>query len=264
VSYIDIFKTKIQEGHLTELKEKRTSRILEAINFSSGTKDLPIKHSIDTLPNGLEVYFLKPGKEVFREKNPKKYDMKPVVGENNSKFSFSDVFKIISKVSMADKTISKILLIMIYRIAYMLDYQEISKNVVRFNPEKEIKDTLLELNEKTSSYFPEYGFIGFLHFLDILAWNEDIKYHCIDGIISFEKNLNTGRINNLLSYISVPSNFQLFIDKALATDTENKNNAERIDLELLYNPIAQLMLARGVCPARKKELLIWLSPYLYE
>ena len=62
MDYIDIFKTKIQEGHLPELEEKRTLRILEATAFSSGTKDLPEKHLIDTLTNGSEVYFLKPVK----------------------------------------------------------------------------------------------------------------------------------------------------------------------------------------------------------
>jgi hypothetical protein len=47
---------------------KREKRIWEALTWDSGTEDNPRKHLVTSLANGLEVYFLKAGKEVFNKK----------------------------------------------------------------------------------------------------------------------------------------------------------------------------------------------------
>jgi len=66
------------------LKEKRERRIREALKWTKGTSDAPINHLVSVIPDDIEVYFLKPGKEVDPNekgevKNPN--DMTPMVGE---------------------------------------------------------------------------------------------------------------------------------------------------------------------------------------
>lgn len=62
-NYHNLLKTELQRGKSIELENKRRKRILEALNWEAGPSlDNPKKYLITTLPNGIEVYFLKPGK----------------------------------------------------------------------------------------------------------------------------------------------------------------------------------------------------------
>ena len=84
------------------LKEIRTTRIREALGWTEGTIDAPVKHLVNVLPDGLEVYFLKPGKEAIPNKegevkNPN--DMTPMVGEVY-KVRSSRIYGSISHVSL--------------------------------------------------------------------------------------------------------------------------------------------------------------------
>ena len=55
--------TKVVKGCPKELIEKRKNRIQEALDIKFDNPRQPVKFVVDTLPDGNEVYFLKPGKE---------------------------------------------------------------------------------------------------------------------------------------------------------------------------------------------------------
>lgn len=260
--HYEILKIKLQKGRLDELKNKRINRINEAINFETGTRNEPKKHIIYLLPpNNIEIFFLKPGKEVFR-KNPNLYDMTPVIGYNDEVLTFDKIFAIILKIGLTDEIIFKELLVLIYRIAYMIDFEEMSNNKIRFRPNEEIKNIIKEMEISTKDNLPNYGLFSFLCFLDLLGWNEDVKYHIINNQPYFGKEINfmTGRLNTLLSCIAIPYMGLLFINEVL----KYKNNKQNIDHNSLLSIIQRLLKSRGICTPNYKELIEWLNPYIYE
>lgn len=90
--------TKVVKGCPKELIEKRKNRIQEALDIKFDNPRQPVKFVVDTLPDGNEVYFLKPGKEYFR-KEPNLNDMSPNVGDLFTKFSFADIWQLLCKLS---------------------------------------------------------------------------------------------------------------------------------------------------------------------
>ena len=52
--------TKVVKGCPKELIEKRKNRIQEALDIKFDNPRQPVKFVVDTLPDGNEVYFLKP------------------------------------------------------------------------------------------------------------------------------------------------------------------------------------------------------------
>ena len=89
----DIIKTKIFRSS-NDFISQREKRIIEAIDFEGGTIEKRKKHLISILPNGKEVYFLKPGKETQR-RIPNIHDMFPNVGINDKSETDSFTFEII-------------------------------------------------------------------------------------------------------------------------------------------------------------------------
>lgn len=263
----NILKTKLQTGrsrldreNKSRLKEKRIKRLKEAISFNSGTIENPKKHVINVLPNNIEVYFLKPGKEVFRPKNPNLYDMTPMVS-GAGLLSFKEIFDIILKVSLTNEGQFKKLLILIYRLAYMLDFQEIEGEKLRYAPNRQILNCIENLEKDCKDCFGSYGLLGFLNFLDILGWNEDDKYHIISNNPDFNNDdrFDIGRINTLLSCIAIPCLAFDFVEHVLA----KKDNPEKIDHNNVLDIIQRLINSKGICVPKRKEILEWLSPYLH-
>ena len=60
--------TKVIIGCPSSLIEKRKARITEALSIKFQSENEPVKYVIDTLVDGTEIYFIKPGKEYFRKK----------------------------------------------------------------------------------------------------------------------------------------------------------------------------------------------------
>ena len=256
----EVLKTELQRGVSNELLEKRVKRIQEALSFPSGTKEAPAKIEISVLSNGKEVFFLKPGKEVFRKKNPNLNDMMPIVGEPDNMLSFDQIFEIILKVSLFDIDSFKKLLVLIYRLAYMLDCEENENERIRYLPSNEMSGCINDLDGKIKTFFPDYDLWGLLSFLDLLGWNEDDKYHIQDGQTIFgEKHaFNVGRINTLLTCIGVPYMAYEFVEHVL----ENKDNPQNINHEILMDIVQKLLKSRGICPPTQEEVLKWLGPYV--
>ena len=263
----NVLKTKLQTGrssldreNKSQLKEKRIKRLNEAMLFKSGTRENPKKHIITLLPNNIEVYFFKPGKEVFRAENTNDYDMTPMVS-GVGLLSFNEIFDIILKVSLTNKGQFKKLLTLIYRLAYMLDFEEMKGGKLRYALNRQILNCIEDIEKDCKDCFGSYGLLGFLNFLDILGWNEDDKYHMISNKPDFNNNarFNIGRINTLLSCIAIPCLASDFVEHVLA----KKDNPKNINHNNILDIIQRLINSKGICVPKRSEILEWLKPYLY-
>lgn len=255
-----VLKTELQ-GSTTRRawEEKRTKRIREALTWESGTEENPIKHLVTQLPNGLEVYFLKPGKEVFNQKRPNLHDMFPVVSNTEIKLKFDDIWTFLSKISIMNFKSFKIVLTLIYRNAYFIDHVERHKGIIRYEPNQEILETIHQIEKETGRVSP-FGLLGLLNFLDILGWNEDMKYHVENNKPTFsgKYGLNVGRINTLLTCIRVPYQSSGFVAHCI----DNSTGKQNIDFSRLYAIMQQFAKSRGTCTPTQQQLKEWLSPYV--
>ena len=256
----DALRTKIQSSGTRQLWEiKRKKRISEALGWSSGTQNKPNKHVITTLPNGVEVYFLKPGKEVFNMKRPNPHDMLPVVGDFSIRLKFDDIWSCLSRISVFNFENFKMVLTLIYRNAYFLDHVEKKPSIVRYEPSEQILNLIERINSEVDGTYP-LELLPLLHFLDILGWNEDMKYHVELDRPTFlgHYNYNVGRINTLLTCIRVPYQASLFVKHCL----EKADDKENIDFSQLFTIMQQFAKSRGTCTPTQQQLITWLSPYI--
>jgi hypothetical protein len=248
---------------------KRIDLINEAIGFESGTIDSPKQHLIFLLPNGKEAYFLKPGKETLR-KEPNIYDMSPNVSANGESltkdWTFEKVWEYLIKISIIHYSTFKKVLVLLYRLCFFLDHKEDVNGNLRFNPSPEvlnyinnIEDFVLKDGFRDKFRTEEIGLLEFLYFVDLLGWNEDVKYHIIDGKPDFHKRgAKVGRVNTILSIISAPLLISGFIvDVIYKTQTNGV-----INVKLITQTIQMFSKSRGICVLTNKELLKKLSPYL--
>jgi hypothetical protein len=253
-----------------EFRNRRIKLIEEAIAFEGGTIQNPIKHIISSLPNEKASYFLKPGKEAQRKK-PNIYDMTPNVGVTSeaseaANWTFENIWEYLIKISIFSQATFKKVLVILYRICFLIDHKEDGNGNLRYLPSKEILDYInnIETFVLKDSFMDKFktkeiGLLEYLHFIDLLGWNEDVKYHIVDGKPDFIKyKLRVGRINTILSIISAPiliSNFIIeIIDK-----TEKKGI---IDVKLITSTIQIFTKTRGMCVLSNKDLARTLSPYL--
>jgi len=261
MTFRNTLKTKLQ-GSTTRAswEDKRTKQIQEALSWEGGTEEKPKKHLVTILSNGIEVFFLKPGKEAKRER-PNPHDMLPVVGSPDLRLKFEDIWSYLSRISVADSESFKIVLTLIYRNAYFVDHVEKQGGKIRYEPNQEITKCIEQITKDIGDFSP-LGLIGLLDFLDILGWNEDVKYHVEDNRPTFsgKYNLKVGRINTLLTCIRVPYQASLFVAHCISKANDKKN----IDFSLLYTIMQQFAKSRGTCTPTQQQLLEWLSPYLVE
>ncbi len=250
--------TKVVKGCPPAIAEKRKHRIQEALDITFDNPEKPVKYIIDTLTDGTEVYFLKPGKEYFRKKQNLN-DMSPNVGELFAKFSFADIWQLLCKLR---NTISlenyKKLSVILYRVAYLIDFDYVD-NKVRFLPGNELLREIEEIQKDIDRHGLNVNILAFIHFMDILGWNDEMKTHATnDGINYVKRKPRMGRINTILSCISIPILFQNFVDEVL----KNKDNKENIDFSIVINVAQKFARTRGVHPLPNKVLAELLSPYL--
>lgn len=259
--YEGILKTVLQKGKPESTLDKRTKRIQEAIGWKGGTKEKPRKYLITTLPNNKEVYFLKPGKEVSNIERPNPYDMRPVVGDPEKRPKFDEMWSNLSSISVRNFEIFKAVLTLIYRSAYMLDHVEVKTGIIRYQPNQEISKCIESIENSIGNILP-LGLMGLLHFLDILGWNEDVKYHIEDhkAVLDGQHTFQTGRINTLLTCIRVPYQASTFVKNII----ENTSNKTDIKFKDLYEIMQQFAKSRGTCVPTHEQLVKWLSPYLIE
>ena len=249
-------------------KPKREQRINEALAFAGGTDETPNKHLISVLSTGKEAYFMKPGKEAQR-KSPNIHDMLPEVGKDGTSetdtFTFEIIWEHLVEISIINQILFKKVLVLLYRNCFFLDHVADEHGNIRYLPSPEVLDCIEKIDYAVRTGFDDkfkktkIGLLEFLHFIDLLGWNEDVKYHVANNTADFTKRpTNTGRHNTIISVISVP----LMINDFLSNVIENVDRVERINVRLILSTMQKLSKARGVYPLSHKRLQVYLSPYL--
>ena len=135
-----IIKTKIFRSNKNFIHQ-RSVMIAEAIAFESGTIENPMKTVISAIPNGKEAYFLKPGKETLRA-TPNIHDMFPNVGNDNQSetdgYTFEIMWEYLIKISIINQITFKKILVLLYRLCFLLDHQEIETGKLRYSQSKDL------------------------------------------------------------------------------------------------------------------------------
>jgi hypothetical protein len=273
-----ILSTPLQQGGRNakekkrKLMEIRTNRIEEAIGWAKGTEErITISGSGDR-----EVYFVNPGNK--RRERLGEFDLRPVVGEDRNPPTFGGIWVELTKIpAYADFEDFRAILVLIYRNAYFVDHVTDRMGRCRYAPRGEVDECirLLEkrMNDATEGRFelPIYGVRGLLQFLDLLSWNEDVKYHHTpDGKAVFKDrkkedgerkkeyySFETGRVNTMLSCIKPP----YLVNKVIKDIIDDENASKKIDVKHIFDVMQSLQISRGICPAGKKELLEWFPEY---
>jgi hypothetical protein len=250
--------TQLQRGEPYRIREKRIRLIEEAINFERGTIDSPRKHKIAELGGGVEVYFLKPGKETLRRNNPNANDMTPLIGQEGKRFTFKDIWEFMIRWAIEDESFLGLIGMLVYRIGYLIDHESGGDGKVRYVPLRPVEGVVSEIDSSLTARFPG-GLRGFLHFIDLLGWNEDVKYHSSGPRVDFPRNgFCVGRINTALSCLTIPFLTMNFIRDVKA----HQGDWSKIEIRTLLDIMQRLSRSRGVCLPTQSELLEWLSPYL--
>jgi hypothetical protein len=246
--------------------EKRAMLIEEAINFPQGTIEKPKKSIVAKITNGKEVYFLKPGKETSR-KTPNVHDMFPNVSNDFDKWAFGQIWEYLIKISIVQQAAFKQVLVLLYRLCFYTDHKLIN-NKLRYKPSTQILEYINNLEKfvlkvgfqekfKTS----EAGLLEFLYFIDLLAWNEDVKYHCSTenkAYFTGKYGKDVGRKNTILTLISAP----ILISKFISNIIESTKTRNIIDVKLITTTIQKFTKTRGLCILSNSDLIEFLQPYL--
>lgn len=235
--------------------ERRQSRINEALSWEKGPSvENPERHVVDELPDGREVYFLKPGKEV-EDSNPNLNDMTPRVEGLYQDYRFDEIWSEIAGIGILDTEVLRHFLALVYRNAYLLDHEEVDGQGLRYRPNREIIESL---NERVEDSI-EGDILSLLHFLDVLGWNEDVKYHGGEKDYDLTSDFGVGRINTLLTCINIPYKFVQFINEV----RENAETPEEIDLLSGLSSMQDLSTTGGTSKPTLIELEEWFSPILH-
>ncbi|SCH83385.1 Uncharacterised protein [uncultured Clostridium sp.] len=177
---------------------------------------------------GEKLYMQYPGLESSRAGNRNfPLDARPVLikadGSYAQDMDFKKIWDIIDLIGQNHRADIDILATIFLRIAYMIDYMHtengyicetldipsgtiVNTQTVRFvwNYLRLDSDVIETLNDRFES-FEGISLEGFLYYNDLLAQNEDCKYHYLQGN---HWNITTGRINNCLSHLTVISHIR--------------------------------------------------------
>lgn len=266
----NIITTSIFKSNADFLSNKR-KLIVEAVNFKSGTVKEQTKTTIFQFANDKESAFYKPGKETLRKK-PNVYDMYPAIlafgTDITNKLSFDNLWEYLIKISIIQQDTFKKILVLLYRLCFFIDHK-IVDGKYRYSPSNEILQEINSIQQfvlnagfKEKFNTNEIELLDFLYFVDLLGWNEDVKYNAPKGEPFFNNftESKTGRINTILSIISAPILISRFIQDIIYKTSTNGI----IDIKLITSTIQIFTKTRGMCVLSNKELLEFLGPYLTE
>jgi hypothetical protein len=245
---------------------QRAELIEEAIKFPMGTFENQKKTVVVTFDDNKDAYFLKPGKETVR-KTPNIHDMYPNVAQNFDSWAFEQIWEYLIKISIIQQAAFKKTLVLLYRLCFYVDHNLIDDNRFRYNPSSLIVEYINNLDKfvlrdgfrekfKTS----EVSLLEFLYFVDLLAWNEDVKYHSTGNTANFTdtNRRKVGRENTVMSIIGAPVLISKFIDNVI----ENTKPNGVIDVKLITTTIQKFTKTRGLCVLSVPQLADFLQPYL--
>lgn len=143
------------------------------------------------------VQFGKYGKEYYRTERRNINDMFPAVFENDKKrefdASFEVIFKLIEHLHFSGNNDSIIVLGCLFiRNAFLVDHEVIKDATIIYNPPQKAVDYL----ENSIGEYLGVPINAFLHYVDAIAWQEDVKYTTLGSKLSQD----IGRTNNMLTY----------------------------------------------------------------
>jgi len=267
----DRLHTKEDKERFLEIKREL---ITEAVAFPAGTTKERVKTVINRVDynifGGIESAFLKPGKEAVR-KTPNIYDMYPMVTYNQrdiaEKFSFEDIWEYLLKVFLIHKGTFVKALVLLYRLCFFYDHC-FQNGKWRYSPSERICELIHNLDNLVlrDGFADKYNesepltLFALLLFVDVLSWNEDVKYHAPNGEPYF-KNFSEskiGRTNTLLSIISAPLLISEFIEDIIV----KTRTGGVINVKLITAVIQKFTRSRGLCVLSDKDLQKALVPYL--
>lgn len=236
---MDLLSTPLQNtSRKSESSLKRSSNIQWIIDrpraglaFRKKTRQILITRTL----NHEELLIQYPGKESDREKNRRPWDFFPRLitnGVYGNDLDFQNIWEILYEglqpLIEKDQEWAAIIATIFYRMAFMNDHQlsatptkttirELShyasgaEQVLR-DEEKKIPPLYRYLPprpiiQEISKIAPSWGGMSleaFLHYNDLLAWNEDCKYYYrMEQTKPGTWIRDTGRINTLLSHLSI-------------------------------------------------------------
>ena len=240
MSEYEIIKTKIFRSSEKFILQ-RAQRIAEAIAFEGRTVENPKRHLISALPNGKESYFLKHGKETQRA-IPNIHDMFPNVGSGNKSetggYTFEIIWEYLIKISIINQLTFKKVLVLLYRLCFLLDHQEIKEGKIRYSPSDNILNYITKIDFAIKEGFKDkfkkdvIGLLEFLHFIDLLGWNEDVKYHTKNSKPDFEDKSKRNISKFILKLHIHTMNVKLILSTYLKSNRP-KNTWEITDRELI-------------------------------
>jgi len=205
-------KLKLPNERLTVFaRPRRLEALQEAIDWKKGPNQqnriVTKLYSIDTYSIGVA----KPGKEaapnykgcrhyITGKKTNNPNDMYPLVLKSGEKIgknlTFEDMFEKIEELMRADLFGLELMGMFIFRAAFMLDHEKNKKGKWRYCPPEIIVDFL----EKSIPSISEFPTRVYLHFLEILSLNEDVKVYTL-GYSDCRRDY--GRINTLLTFANL-------------------------------------------------------------
>jgi hypothetical protein len=188
--------------------EKRQQLVNEAITWPKGeAQDRKISKNLFS-KDEYTVRVSKPGKEAAHEYDRCKYkdgtlgnnpnDMRPEITiqgkllEKNA--TFGDIFDEFIHIHAKNPDSMELLGYILGRNAYMADHFEIEPRIWRYRPQPE---AVSRLSDMIGSIYGGIPIEVFIHYLESLALNEDVKYYTL----GYDIKKDTGRRNNLLTCV---------------------------------------------------------------
>lgn len=146
--------------------------------------------------DGYSIQFGKYGKEYYRERKRNVNDMVPRIFKDGSEIffdaSFRAVFKLVEEQHRRNNDdVILTLACLFVRDAFLVDHKQIGDKF-RYIPPAEAVSFLQE----TIGLHYEVPVEVFLHYIDAIAWQEDVKYYTL----GYNQKEDIGRTNNLLTY----------------------------------------------------------------
>jgi hypothetical protein len=277
-SLVDGLQTKLQSSGLrsdsTRIRKANINWVVEldraGLAFGRQERRVLIRET----SAGERLFIQYPGKESARVRGVKRpWDFRPklirangTVGDDLSFLMIWDALFELEEAMRAREGAIRLLATLFYRMAFMLDHKpsrlsQLPSHSVPFPSDGDVSigapasvaTTELFMYEPPkdavdylSSIVPEccgMSLEAFLHYNDLLAWNEDCKYYHREAMKPSPKWLcSTGRLNTLLTHINVIG----FI-------------LQHIKFIPIFAKASQM---RGVAPAENSDLINICSPFL--
>ena len=199
----------VSKKEIKEARDKRIERVEKAISYKKGSSQKNKLRYLLWESNKYMVVVDKPGKEAAKNYNMCKYkdgskgnnpnDMYPTIifdGEeiNDGLKSFSEVFEVLFSLRKHDKAL-ELIACLLFRSAFMVDHKKEKDGLWKYNPPQKIVNEI----SKDVKNLKGIPILTFLHYLDAIGLNEDVKYYTL----GYDIRNGTGRRNNMMTCVSL-------------------------------------------------------------